>query len=92
MVSAQLHRAAGSFKEAAEKQRTGPDQLINLKKTAEFDRLIEICSVNIASKPDDHKALMIRASSFMKKGSVRTSVLRLQIIYDFSSFEHHGLL
>jgi hypothetical protein len=77
MVSAQLLRGSGSLKEVSDKPRTGPDQLINLKKTAEFDRLIEICSAKIASQPDDHRALMIRASSFMKKGAHRQHLVKL---------------
>ena len=52
-----------------EERREGPDRLINLQKTAEFDKLIEICTANIRARPDDERPLMIRASSYLKKGT-----------------------
>lgn len=48
-------------------QRPGPDKMIYLKRMADFDRLISICSSKLASNPTNVRALMIRASSYMKK-------------------------
>jgi hypothetical protein len=55
----------------AGQKRTGPDKLIYLKRMAEFDRLIEICTSKLQSNPANDRALMIRASSLMKKGALR---------------------
>ena len=63
-----LQAAQQPSTQSADERRTGPDRLIYLQKTAEFDKLIEICTSNIQARPDDERPLMIRASSYMKKG------------------------
>jgi hypothetical protein len=65
----QAQVSAGKHDRARAEPRAGPDKLINLKKTAEFDRLIDICSANIRARPGDNRPLMIRASAYMKKGT-----------------------
>ena len=69
-VSVDQPGQAGREPGAAEKLRTGPDKLINLKKTAEFERLIEICTAKIRKQPGQEaiRAVLIRASAFTKQG------------------------
>jgi hypothetical protein len=69
MVAQQVSEVATCPNASSDRHRNGPDELINLKKTAEFDRLIEICTANIQACPGDERPLMIRASSYMKKGA-----------------------
>jgi hypothetical protein len=65
-----------------DQKRTGPDKLIYLKRMAEFDRLIEICTSRLLNNPDNDRALMIRASAFMKKGALPLStLLQLHPVY-----------
>jgi hypothetical protein len=53
----------------ADKKRTGPDRLLYLKRIAEHDRLIEICSQKLQGNPYNDKALMIRASAYLKSST-----------------------
>ena len=75
-VSVDQPGQAGREPAAAEKLRTGPDKLINLKKTAEFDRLIEICTAKIRKQPGQEaiRAVLIRASAFTKQGVASESL------------------
>lgn len=64
-------------------QRPGPDKMIYLKRMADFDRLISICSDKLAGNPTNVRALMIRASSYMKKGTMRMVTALLPSVFEY---------
>lgn len=60
--------------------RTGPDRLLFLQRQREFDRLVEICSQKLQKHPHNDKALLVRASAYLKSGA-------FAILQAFLSFE-----
>lgn len=56
---------------AVDKQRarTGPDRLLFLQRQRKFDRLVEICTQKLQGNPYNDKALLVRASAYLKSGA-----------------------
>jgi tetratricopeptide (TPR) repeat protein len=57
--------------------RTGPDRLLFLQRQKEFDRLVEICSQKLQKHPYNDKALLVRASAYLKSGTIAALTLTL---------------
>jgi hypothetical protein len=56
------------FLEREEEARTAPNRVLYYRKNADNDRLIEACTVKLRADPANLRALLIRASSQVKKG------------------------
>ena len=48
--------------------RTAPNRVLYFRKNADCDKLIAACSKKLRADPGDLRALLIRASSCVKKG------------------------
>jgi hypothetical protein len=48
--------------------RKVPSRVLLLKRNADYDTLIGICSRKLSQSPGNSRALLIRASAFLKKG------------------------
>lgn len=58
------------------KDQGAPRQYV-YKQNADVDSLIEACSRKLAAQPGNARALMIRASSYLKKGACVRALERL---------------
>jgi hypothetical protein len=56
------------FIDKEEEARKSPNRVLYFRRNADYDRLIEVCSRKIAADPSNVRALLIRASSYLKKG------------------------
>jgi hypothetical protein len=59
------------FIDKEEEARKSPNRVLYYRRNADYDRLIEVCSRKIAADPSSVRALLIRASSYLKKGTPR---------------------
>jgi hypothetical protein len=57
-----------------EEARKSPNRVLYFRRNADYDRLIEVCSRKISENPRNVRALLIRASSALKKGASRARV------------------
>jgi hypothetical protein len=57
------------FIDKEEEARKSPNRVLYFRRNADYDRLIEVCSRKIAENPRNVRALLIRASSNLKKGA-----------------------
>jgi hypothetical protein len=65
------------FIDKEEEARKSPNRVLYFRRNADYDRLIEVCSRKLAENPRNVRALLIRASSTLKKGACCSTVLRL---------------
>lgn len=56
------------FIDKEEEARKSPNRVLYFRRNADYDRLIEVCSRKLAENPRNVRALLIRASSTLKKG------------------------
>lgn len=61
------------FIDKEEEARKSPNRVLYFRRNADYDRLIEVCSRKLAENPRNVRALLIRASSTLKKGEQRTA-------------------
>lgn len=57
------------FIDKEEEARKSPNRVLYFRRNADYDRLIEACSRKLSSNPSNIRALLIRASSYLKKGT-----------------------
>lgn len=57
------------FIDKEEEARKSPNRVLYFRRNADYDRLIEVCSRKISENPRNVRALLIRASSNLKKGA-----------------------
>jgi hypothetical protein len=60
------------FIDKEEEARKSPNRVLYFRRNADYDRLIEVCSKKINENPRNIRALLIRASSNLKKGECNT--------------------
>lgn len=60
------------FIDKEEEARKSPNRVLYFRRNADYDRLIEVCSKKISENPRNIRALLIRASSNLKKGECNT--------------------
>jgi hypothetical protein len=60
--------ACADFIDKEEEARKSPNRVLYFRRNADYDRLIEVCSRKISENPRNIRALLIRASSNLKKG------------------------
>lgn len=56
------------FIDKEEEARKSPNRVLYFRRNADYDRLIEVCSRKLSENPRNIRALLIRASSNLKKG------------------------
>ena len=56
------------FVDKEEEARKSPNRVLYFRRNADYDRLIEVCSRKIVANSSNVRALLIRASSYLKKG------------------------
>jgi hypothetical protein len=56
--------------------RSVPSRVLYLKKNADYDALIQICTKKLAQAPRNIRALLIRASAYLKKGTLQAGIGR----------------
>lgn len=56
------------FIDKEEEARKSPNRVLYFRRNADYDRLIEVCSKKLFENPRNVRALLIRASSNLKKG------------------------
>lgn len=56
------------FIDKEEEARKSPNRVLYFRRNADYDRLIEACSRKLRDNPRNIRALLIRASSYLKKG------------------------
>jgi len=56
------------FIDKEEEARKSPNRMLYFRRNADYDRLIEVCSRKLSENPRNVRALLIRASSTLKKG------------------------
>lgn len=61
--------ACVDFIDKEEEARKSPNRVLYFRRNADYDRLIEVCSRKISENPRNIRALLIRASSNLKKGA-----------------------
>jgi hypothetical protein len=57
------------FIDKDEEARKSPNRVLYFRRNADYDRLIEACGRKLAENPRNVRALLIRASSYTKKGA-----------------------
>lgn len=62
------------FIDKEEEARKSPNRNLYFRRAADYDRLIEVCSRKLSENPRHIRALLIRASSYLKKGTCRVVV------------------
>eukprot|EP00878_Enallax_costatus_P032514 GHUV01035738.1.p1 GENE.GHUV01035738.1~~GHUV01035738.1.p1 ORF type:complete len:686 (+),score=191.39 GHUV01035738.1:330-2387(+) len=62
------------FIDKEEEARKSPNRVLYFRRNADYDRLIEVCSRKLAENPRNVRALLIRASSNLKKGALEPSL------------------
>lgn len=50
--------------------RSAPNRVLYYRRNADNDRLIQVCTEKLKNKPDNVRALLIRAASYVKKGTL----------------------
>ena len=50
--------------------RNAPNRVLYYRRNADNDRLIQVCTEKLKSKPDNVRALLIRAASYVKTGNL----------------------
>jgi hypothetical protein len=63
------------FIDKEEEARKSPNRVLYFRRNADYDRLIEVCSRKLAENPRNVRALLIRASSTLKKGARCSTML-----------------
>lgn len=58
------------FIDKEEEARKSPNRSLYFRRSADYDRLIEVCSRKLAENPRHIRALLVRASSYLKKGKI----------------------
>jgi hypothetical protein len=56
------------FIDKDEEARKSPNRVLYFRRNADYDRLIEACGRKLRDNPRNVRALLIRASSYSKKG------------------------
>ena len=56
------------FIDKEEEARKSPNRVLYFRRNADYDRLIEVCTRKLGDNPRNVRALLIRASSYYKKG------------------------
>jgi hypothetical protein len=64
------------FIDKEEEARKSPNRVLYFRRNADYDRLIEVCSRKIAADAGSVRALLIRASSYLKKGARAAAAAR----------------
>jgi len=59
------------FIDKDEEARKSPNRVLYFRRNADYDRLIEACGRKLRDNPRNLRALLIRASSYSKKGEFR---------------------
>eukprot|EP00879_Flechtneria_rotunda_P024796 GHRR01026312.1.p1 GENE.GHRR01026312.1~~GHRR01026312.1.p1 ORF type:complete len:217 (+),score=73.59 GHRR01026312.1:475-1125(+) len=62
------------FIDKEEEARKSPNRVLYFRRNADYDRLIEVCSRKLHENPRNVRALLIRASSRLKKGALELSL------------------
>lgn len=62
------------FIDKEEEARKSPNRVLYFRRNADYDRLIEVCDRKLADNPRNLRALLIRASSNLKKGAVECAL------------------
>ena len=68
LSSATLTKRKDFIEQEAE-ARSAPNRVLYYRRNADNDRLIQVCTEKLKSKPDNIRALLIRAASYVKKGT-----------------------
>jgi hypothetical protein len=58
------------FIDKEEEARKSPNRVLYFRRNADYDRLIEVCTRKLGDNPRNVRALLIRASSYYKKGKL----------------------
>ena len=58
------------FIDKDEEARKSPNRVLYFRRNADYDRLIEACGRKLRDNPRNVRALLIRASSYSKKGKL----------------------
>jgi hypothetical protein len=64
------------FIDKDEEARKSPNRVLYFRRNADYDRLIEACGRKLRENPRNVRALLIRASSYSKKGRWSSSGAR----------------
>ena len=67
LSSATLTKRKDFIEQEAE-ARSAPNRVLYYRRNADNDRLIQVCTEKLKSKPDNIRALLIRAASYVKTG------------------------
>ena len=57
------------FIDREEEARNAPNRVLYYRRNADNDRLIQVCTDKLLSNPRNVRALLIRAASYVKKGT-----------------------
>ena len=57
------------FLDREEEAKSAPNRVLYFRRNADNDRLISACTVKLEADPDNVRALLIRAASYVKKGT-----------------------
>ncbi|KAL3142922.1 hypothetical protein ABBQ38_003209 [Trebouxia sp. C0009 RCD-2024] len=63
------------FIDREEEARNAPNRVLYYRRNADNDRLIQVCTDKLQGNPQNVRALLIRAASYVKKGELEASVL-----------------
>ncbi|KAL0021276.1 hypothetical protein WJX79_005975 [Trebouxia sp. C0005] len=62
------------FIDREEEARNAPNRVLYYRRNADNDRLIQVCTDKLQHNPQNVRALLIRAASYVKKGELEASV------------------
>lgn len=62
------------FIDREEEARNAPNRVLYFRRNADCDKLIEACTDKLAVNSNNVRALLIRASSYIKKGECSSSM------------------
>lgn len=62
------------FIDREEEARNAPNRVLYYRRNADNDRLIQVCTDKLQANPQNVRALLIRAASYVKKGTCALQV------------------